>query len=354
MEKSENKNVVELCGHRLTICKSGLNEKEVASLVQELTNQRDTLLQRQEHISSLTKLAEKTIIEADALAQQLKEEAKRQAENEGKSITARAEEQTRQMVKEKLAVAEKEAEAIKNGAKRQADLLFEENKKRLQSDLADTLKSTCSELASQIESLKQKITAFGANTERILSESVEQGNSLITGQERNSILPEATLEASPPVASTTNAEVSRKSETREPPESEEQKTEVLVPGTKAGDTDYQGQVALEFKSPVNVSKVLGIIMHLNGLSELSVGEYLPLVDKPLLMVFLRQPKNLLQILRALPEVALAEEVISKDEVALTGYPYTVRGERRVQIKLSEDPVPGQTKEASIQLSGISG
>jgi F0F1-type ATP synthase membrane subunit b/b' len=260
-----------------------------------------------------------------------------------------------QMVKEKAAAAEKDAEAIKNEAKRQADVLFEENKKRLRSDLADIVKSTCSELASQIESLKQKITAFGANTEQILSESVEQGNSLITMQEENNIMPEATLEASPPFASATTAEVSRKPETKDTPESEEQKTEVSVPSTKAGDADYQGQVALEFTSPVNISKVLGIIMHLNGLSEVSVGEYLPLVDKPLLVVFLREPKNLLQILRALPEVALAEEAISKDETALTEYPYLVCSARRVKIKLSEDSMLDQTKEANIiQLSGVSG
>ena len=70
-----SKNVIELWGRELDIVKNGLSEAQVVSLVNELISERDTLIKRQEHLSSLVQLAERTVVEADNIAKQVKEEA---------------------------------------------------------------------------------------------------------------------------------------------------------------------------------------------------------------------------------------------------------------------------------------
>ena len=81
--------------------KSGLDEKQVTSFVNELVSQRDTLLKHQEHLSSFSMLAERTVAEADNVAKQIKEEAAEQAKVEPNAIIAETEEQVQQMFEEK-------------------------------------------------------------------------------------------------------------------------------------------------------------------------------------------------------------------------------------------------------------
>jgi len=64
-------NIVELWGHEFSLARNGLDEAQVVPFVNELISERDLLLQRVEHLSTLTKLAEKTIVEADRLAEEI-------------------------------------------------------------------------------------------------------------------------------------------------------------------------------------------------------------------------------------------------------------------------------------------
>ncbi len=72
---SNNKDAIKLWGHDFVRAKSGLDEEQVVSFVNGLISERDTLIKRQEHLSSLLKLAERTVAEADNVAKQVKEEA---------------------------------------------------------------------------------------------------------------------------------------------------------------------------------------------------------------------------------------------------------------------------------------
>jgi len=85
--------------------KNGLDEAQVASFVDELIKERDELVQSQDHITSLNRLAEMTVVEADRLATQVKTEATEQAKAESTALIDKAREQARQMMEKKIAEA---------------------------------------------------------------------------------------------------------------------------------------------------------------------------------------------------------------------------------------------------------
>ena len=126
-------NIVELWGHEFSLARNGLDEAQVVPFVNELISERDLLLQRVEHLSTLTKLAEKTIVEADRLAEEIKKEAVDEAKSEAEAILAKADEQAQQLVKEKrteiITTATEEAEAIKTNAEREVELLIAQQRR---------------------------------------------------------------------------------------------------------------------------------------------------------------------------------------------------------------------------------
>ena len=64
---SGNRDVIELWGREFNIVKSGLSEAQVVSFVNDLAKQHDVLLQRQEHLAALTKLAENLMLDSSNL-----------------------------------------------------------------------------------------------------------------------------------------------------------------------------------------------------------------------------------------------------------------------------------------------
>lgn len=91
--KAAKQNTVELEGHEFEVVKQGLDIDQVSTFVQELISQRDELIkksaelrQREEHVASLTKLAEKTVIEADNLSEGIKREGLEQARAKADSV----------------------------------------------------------------------------------------------------------------------------------------------------------------------------------------------------------------------------------------------------------------------------
>ena len=103
MGKDSNDGIIELWGQDFNRAKDGLDEEQIVSFVNEIISERDTLLKRQEHLSSLTKLAERTVSEADNLAKRVKEEAEEQAKAEANAIVTKAEEQAQQIIEGKKA-----------------------------------------------------------------------------------------------------------------------------------------------------------------------------------------------------------------------------------------------------------
>lgn len=355
-KNGNNSDVVELWEHDFAIVRNGLDEEQVISFVNELISQRVTFLQRQEHLSSLTKLAERIAAEADNMAKQTKEEAVEQAEAETTAILAKAEEQAQQMIEEKraevIAMANREAEAIRANAQQQATLLLEEKARSIQIELKDTVQSLSRQFLSQFESLQQQVIALEVEFEQTLSQALKQPES-IRQQEASSQSPvpmEQEYNVTPSIDSEVNTQPADSILTKAMAQvhtvdqldnSEVGKmTPVLAENEET--VDYKGEIELQILPPVNIKQIMGIMRYLDSLSEVENTELIPVADRPSIIVFLREPVPLVEMLKTLPEVGQVDEVTSEE---ITSFPDIPQGKRRkIQITLSKDSILAEAKE----------
>jgi V/A-type H+-transporting ATPase subunit G/H len=322
MAKNNKRNgVVELWGHKFKKTDDGLDKTEVVSFVDELMKKHEALLKRADHLSSLTKLAEKTIVEADNVAQQVKgeaeeqakseakailSEAEEQAKSEAKAILSEAEEQAQKLIEEKraeaLAKVNREVEAIKAKAQQQAETLLEEKTKEIQPELRNNVKRLYGELLTQLDGLKEQVVALEKELEQKLSQPPPETN---TVEEPKKVSVEAG-------------------------KADNEFLELLQP---AGETDEaEPEWELEILPPIDLTQILDIINYLDGLAEVEQTELIPQMDKPTITVFLRQPIDMVDILKALPQVAS----VTEDTDGAEGKP------RKAQIELPRQIVTPQS------------
>ncbi|MBA7491830.1 hypothetical protein ES702_02378 [subsurface metagenome] len=77
---------------------------------------------------------------------------------------------------------------------------------------------------------------------------------------------------------------------------------------------------------------MGVVTYLDSLPEVESTEIIPETDRPSIIVFLREPINLPDVMRTLPEVAEVKEDVT-DTAGANGKP------RKVQIVLSRETMP---------------
>ena len=291
-------NVVRLSGCEFRRVKNGLDEVEVTSFINELVTQRDTFMQRVEHqhLSSLTKLAQKTVTEADKLAEKIRTEAVDKGEAEAAAIVAKAEEQAQQMIKEKrseiITIASEEAVAIKAEAEQKAELLLENQKKSIQLKLRDFVHRLCDQLLSELESLKQQAAKLDVEFEDKLSQPSEETSTV----------------------------------TVEQGERHDEFLELIREDADQTNTD-RPDWEVEILPPIDLVKIMEVLAYLDNLAEVEKTEIIP-TDRPSIMVFLREQIHLIDTLKALPEVVQVKGDAT-DAPAANGKP------RKVQIVLSE-------------------
>jgi F0F1-type ATP synthase membrane subunit b/b' len=287
--------VIELGGCEFRRVKHGLDEAQVTSFINELISQRDVLMQREEHLSSLSKLAEKTVAEADKLAEEIKAEAIDQGRAEANAVIAKAEEQAQQMIEEKRAeivtMANEEAVAIKAEAEREAQLLLEKQAKTIQDELRNLVNQLHSQLVSEIESLKQQAVALGTVFEEKISQVVEETSPVTI------------------VADEVRAESQEIIQTIDQTSTSELEEKELVSAEDADTALYEREpeFELEIIPPIDIAKIMEIVNYLDGLPEVENTELIPLTGSPSILVFLREPIGLIDMLESLPEVAQVEE-----------------------------------------------
>jgi len=307
MAKNNNNNnnnkrngVIELWGHEFKKAAEGLDRAEVVSFVTELIKKNETLLKRAEHLASLTKLAEKTIIDADNVAKQVQDEAEEQAKAEAKKILSGAEEQAQKIIEEKraeaLARANREAETIKAKAQQQAEIMLEERIREIQPELKDNAKTLYGELLNQLENLKKQVVTLEEELDHKLSQPpAETGKATVAaGKADNDFL------------------------------------ELFRPVEEPGEEEPEWE--LEILPPIDLTQILDIINHLDSLPQVVRTELIPHMDKPTIMVFLRQPIELVDILLTLPQVAN----VTEEATGAEGKP------RKAQIELPRQTVIQQS------------
>lgn len=321
-----NKNVTTIWNKEFEIVKNGLSEEQVVTFVNELISEQENLLQRQGNLSSLTKLAERTVTEAQKLADEIKKEATDKANEEVSKIIAEAEKRAEQIFEEKgnkiITDATQKAEQIKADAQREADQIMAEQKRRIKPELKAIMQNANNQLISDLERLKGQVSSAIAELEPKLFPPEEPDKADDTSK-----APEPTMivEEEKP-----QAEVEKPEAEDEKPKAEEEKPE-------SGDKEqspagqFEARVELEFLPPADLLQILEIDRHLETLPEVEATEIIPIEEKPVITVFLREPTKLIEKLSSLPEISqVAEEkngesadgTSSKLQVTLTGSPDT--------------------------------
>jgi len=304
-KNSDKDGFVKLGGMEFRRVKDGLDESQVASSINELISQRDKFRQHEEHLSSLTKLAEKTVAEADKLAEEIKTEAKDQAKAEASAIITKAEEHAQRINEEKrteiINIATEQAEAIKTEAEREAELLLENQRKKIQPELSNLAHQLYSHLLSELESLKQQVVGLEEEFEHKLPYPAEETSTVTIEQDE------------------------RRDEFVKLIQTEDRES--------TGEPDWE----LEILPPIDITKIMEVSAHLDSLPEVESTEIIPETDRPSITVFLREPINLIDVMRTLPEMAQVKEDMTDTAGANTK-------PRKVQIVLKEKTVLDETKE----------
>ena len=150
METSDGK-MKEISGHKFRIVKNGLDESEVFNFISGLLEHNKHLSDKMEHMDSLTKLAERTVIEANKQAESTKKETLEKANSEAGKIIAVSEGKAKAEANTIIAAARQEAERKSQetltAAQQQAQGILKEA-----SGKAEVIKSSAEQQANRITS----------------------------------------------------------------------------------------------------------------------------------------------------------------------------------------------------------
>jgi len=298
MRNNDKGGFVELGGVKFKKVKNGLDEAQVESCIRELVIQRDEFMRREEHLSSLTRLAEKTVAEADKLAEEIRAEAKNQAKSEADEIMAKAEEQAQLVSEERRieiinianeqaeamkaeaneqaeamkAEANEQAEAMKAEANQEVESLLDNQRKKIQSEISNLAHQLYGNLLSELESLKQQVVGLEEGFEQKLAHPLEEVSTVAVEQDEES---------------DEFMELAQTTEDRQ----------------STGEPDWE----LGILPPIDVGEIMEVVTYLDNLSEVESTEIIPETDNPSILVFLREPINLTDVIKMLPEVAEVRE-----------------------------------------------
>lgn len=364
----QNGEVIHLGDHVFRKTQMGLDEKEVRSYIEELLNERDTLIERQEHLSALSQLAEKTIIEANNLSLQMKKKATDQAKVEADKIKVKAEQDAEQIFIQKKAEADKilmkaeqdskqifmqkkaeadkilikgqedveqllkvkktEADKILTKAEQEAEQLLKEKKaeakavaeKEAEAIRAEVLKHVESAREEQLNVLKAEAKVLAQRVQTELLASVDNikkqimsiGTSFENVSLENDVSPLAKLEEADTV------------------------TDTLSVGEKGALLDHIPWIEVEVMPPLDIEKIMELISRLETLPQVKTTDLLPETPNPLIRVFLNEPAPLAELMRTIPQV---EKVIEKPDFGASDE-YDIQPDdkrERIQIVLGSNP-----------------
>jgi len=341
--------VTALGGREFNRVKNGLDEAQVASFIDELTKERDKLAQSQEHIASLNRLAEMTVVEADRLATQIKAEAAEQAKAESVAIIDKAREQARQMVEQKIAeaveIANKKANTIRAKTEEEAALLLENERNKIRGELHNLVNQQFGYMLEELKGLNQQAAAVQADFDNKSSKpSEEDSDAAAKIEERSDAIVTEESDAAAPSeedsdAATKIAEGSKASDEHPEPSQATDQIEKSFELSKLFESNDKLELGkpqweVEILPPFGIAKIMEVVSYLDQLPEVANTEMIvPQIDTPSILVFLRDSLNLVDVLQTIPAVTHVEEVIiDKDDT--NGEPR--KEPRKVRISLSEN------------------
>jgi hypothetical protein len=323
--------VILLGGREFKRVKNGLDEAQVASFINALIKERDKLAQSQNHIVSLNRLAEMSIVEADKLATQIKAEATEQAKAESATIIDKAKEQARQMAEKRIAeaveLADEKANAIKAKAEEEAALLIENEKNKIRNELRNLVNQQFGYMLEELESLKQQAAAVQADFGNKLSEPREESSTVTVkiAEERDAAAVKIAKESDAIVAEASKKTLDEHLEPSWATDHVEKSSELskllqMEEQPESGKPQWE----VEILPPFDISKIMEVVSFLDQLPEVANTEMIvPQIDMPSILVFLRKSMNVVDVLKTIPAVAHVEEV-APSTAATNGKPRKVR------------------------------
>ncbi len=338
--------VVVVGGREFKRVKNGLDEAQVIAFINELIKEKSELIKEkeklakaQEHITSLSRLAERTVVEADKLATQIKAEASEQAKAESAAIIDKAKEQARQLMEKKIAeaveIANEKANAIRAKAEEEAALLLQNERNKIREQLRNFINQQINYLLERVENLKQQALAVQADFgEAGLQPQEERGTIAVAMAEKK----DASVVDIPKEFTTVVVEAEKKvlEQRLEPSPAVASVVEKSLEIPKLLQIEQQPELGkpqweVEISPPFNISKVMEVVAYLDQLPQVASTEMIvPQIDMPSILVFLRSPLNLVDTLKTISAVAYVEEVATIKSGS-EGKPFKVR------IGFSENP-----------------
>lgn len=312
-DASNNEDIFHIGDRSFRKIKLGLAEEEVRAYVEELITQRDTAMKRQEHLTALTALAEKTVIDANNMSQAMLKKTIDQAKAEAEKIRVRSEQEAEQFARatkaEAKTAAEKEAEVIKAEAHRQARLVREQQLDGIRTEAANLAQKLQNDLITNIEGMKKSVISIGTKFMPI---------------------------------ETNNNTTSRTASI----DNKDQAASALSTGENGALLNQVPWLEIEIMPPLDIDKIMDLISQIERLPEIKTTDLLPETPNPLIRVFLNKPLALANWLRTLPHIAQVTELI--DSNAVDRKP----GEKRekIQIVFGTNPKknPQSKKDSSIR------
>jgi len=142
---------------------------EILFFLEQLMSERDELLKRQDHLQSLTQLAEMKVTDADALAGRIEKEAQGQASD----ILARADEQARQVFEETKARAlsevREEIRTIRSVAEKEFEAVVREQTARMRGQVKGLAERFFDQMLIEAQESKRQLDMFQADLDKNLS-----------------------------------------------------------------------------------------------------------------------------------------------------------------------------------------
>jgi hypothetical protein len=288
MGSNKNLTLDQLTGHSVREALSELDDKQVLNLFQQLIDEREALIKRQEHLVSLSRLSEKTIAAADEVAHQIKEEAKNQAEAHASTILTEA------RTNAELLLADSRNQAINSV---RSDLLAARGKYLTEFDefSAKSISEFETKITSAVESVTASMIAYSEALKNQFSTFKKELETKLGELEATSF--NENPDTAPAAVVT--------------PSLQEKEPEAM-----AG----REMRIVEILAPRDKDRIDGVRAHLDLLDDVIETNIKHLVDRTLIEVTLMKPMDLTHVMSDWPEVEMVQDML-------------IEGKNRTQVML---------------------
>jgi len=340
-----SRDIVELWGRQFNLVKNGLSEAQVVSFVNDLAKQHDVLLQRNEHLSALTKLAERTVSEADKLAKEMKEEAIKEGKAEAVKVIAEAEIAAKEKSEHVIVEAEARAETLVKEREAQVMSSVTQEAETIRSDAVQTAnqikkdaQAEATRLVSEAEARSRHISeqkeaeaiTNATNQAKEIVAAAQREASTMLEREKMRIQPEIAhfirdmrgrlmdeLENLRQQATTLESRFQMLDGISEQPAVADrmEKPDALMElvGNDSQTDNGEPEWEVEIVPPIDIMKIMNIVSYLDSLPDVIRTEIIPRNDRTSVTVYTDHPITLIDLIKALPEVGHAEETVSNGD-----------------------------------------